>query len=552
MKRLLLLALLLFLAACTTSTPNPNPMPDPTPQPQPDPDTRTPNPLDVTIELDDTRKTTGEVTPEGGTLGATAADGTTFTLVFPENAVLSKLPISMTPISTIKDLPLTGGYVGAVHLEPEGMEFLEPVTLTIQATKPFDASKLKGFNSHGMGKEFYLQHATISGQTITLQLMHFSNPGAAVATPSDDDLIVPLVPTDPRDRFEHDLSDDELVPLPTVKVLEGYYQRVKGKLEAARSETATLKRAIREFLTWRKAVSENAVEDKFKAEIFQGWTLVAQGIENAVDKAYTACTVNDDFRFVVDILGWISWVKHNPRLAPYFEGKLAAFEEKASKCATFELTFEYAIEKHMQDGISDGYVVTDIRSSHQIRTKLEVSYSFEYGMLTGHAPLESVVFTASGYSGFFGAPRTPDCPTITPEKADPYLEFNVGGDQNEKSNIPVTSLLIDVDNPDASPQEVQALTLVMHPGLLTELVAEHCKDGTQIAGGMGSYELFPYLHDVDYEAFEWWRVPLTFSGGQAVYEKIHDYSGPIFGTVDDDNRLELTGSTKLVMTHTPK
>ncbi len=557
MKRFLLVAFLLFLAACTTSTPNPNPNPDPNPTPQPDADTRTPNPLNVTIELDNARKTTGEVTPGGGTLSATAADGTTFTLIFPKNAVLSNLQISMTPISKIKDLPLTGGYVGAVHLEPEGMEFLEPVTLTIQATKPFDASKLKGFNSHEMGKEFYLQPMSVSGQTITLQLMHFSNPGAAVATENDDDLLVPIVPTDPRDRLEHDLADDEIVPLPNVKALEVYYQRVKRKLEAARTETSTLKSAIREFLTWRKSISQENVEDKFKAEIFQGWTLVAQGIENAVDKAYTACAVNDNFRFVVDILGWISWVKNNPRLAPYFEGKMAAFEQKASNCATFELTFEYILEQHTQDGISEDYVVTDVRSNHQIQSTLEVSYSHEYGMLTGSAPLESVVFTTSGYKGDFGPNREPDCPTITPEKADPYLEFNVGGDQNEKSNIPVTSLLIDVNNPDAPPQEIQVLTLVIHPGLMTELFAIHCNDGTLVAGGVdghaGSYALFPYLHDVDYEALEWWRVPLTFSGGQAVYEKIHDYAGPHYMQPDNqETRLELTGSTKVTMKHTPR
>jgi hypothetical protein len=552
MHKLIFTALLILsLAACTT------PSPDPYPNPIPDADTRTPNPLDVSIELDNTRKTTGEITPAGGTLSATTADGTTFTLTFPKNAVLSNLQISMIPISNIEDLPLTGGYVGAVHLEPEGMEFLEPVTLTIEAAKPFVDSKLKGFNSHDMGKEFYLQPMTVSGQTITLQLMHFSNPGAAVATENDDDLLVPLVPTDPRDRLEHDLADDEIVPLPNVKALEAYYQRVKSKLEAAHSETSTLKRAIREFLTWRKSVSQEKVEFKFKAEIFQGWTLVAQGIENAVDKAYTACAVNDNFRFMVDILGWISWIKNNPRLAPYFEGKIAAFEQKASSCATFELTFEYRLEQETFAQHSGDYIVTNVRSNHHIQTKLEVSYSHEYAMLTGHAPLESVVFTASGYSGDFGANREPDCPTVMPEEATPYLDFYVGGDQNEKSNIPVLSVLIDLDDPDAPLQEIQALTLVIHPGLMTELFAIYCKDGTQIAGGvdghMGSYALFPYLHDVDYEALEGWRVPLTFSGGQAEYEKIHMHSGPPFMEPEsEENRLELTGSTKLVMKHTPK
>jgi hypothetical protein len=556
-KLLFILLLLLTLAACTTSTPNPNPNPNPNPQPRPDEDTRTPNPHNVSIELDTARKTTGEITPAGGTLSATAADGTTFTLVFPENAVLSKLQVSMTPISNINDLPLTGGYIGAVHLEPEGMEFLEPVTLTIQAAQPFDASKLKGFNSHEMGEEFYLQLMTVSGQTITMQLTHFSNPGAAVANDLDD-LVIDLVPTDPRDRFEHDLGLDLREDVKKAEqITKNFYGRVKGKLETARSETSTLKSAIRDFLTWRKAVSQLGFDEVFKKEIFQGWTLVAEGIENAVDKAYTACAVNDDFTHVVDILGWISWVKNNPRLAPYFEGKLAAFEQKASNCATFDLTFEYVLEQETYAFGFDDHIISNVRSNHRVQSTIEVSYSHEYGMLTGSAPLESVVFTASGYSGDFGANLPPDCPTVEPHSAESFLDFSVGGDQNEKSTIPVTSLLIDVDNPDAPLQEVQTLTLVMHPGLLTELFTMNCNFGTQIVGGVdghaGSYALFPYLHDVDYEALEWWRVPFTFSGGQAEYEKIHDYSGPHYMNPDDEEtRLELTGSTKLVMKHTPK
>jgi hypothetical protein len=555
MRKLFPIVLLMAtLAACTTSTPSPNP--NPNPNPQPDTDTRTPNPLNVTVELETTHKTTGEVTPAGGTLTATAADGTTFTLTFPENAVLSDLQISMTPIANINDLPLTGGYVGAVHLEPEGVEFLEPVILTIQAVKPFDASKLKGFNSHAMGEEFYLQPMTVSGQTITLQLMHFSNPGAAVADDLDD-LVIDLVPTDPRDRFEHDLGLDLSEDVKKAEAItRNFYGRVKGKLESARSERSTLKSAIRDFLTWRKAVSQLGFDEIFKKEIFQGWTLVAEGIENAVDKAYTACAVNDDFTYVVDILGWISWVKNNPRLAPYFEGKLAAFEQKASNCATFELTFEYVLEQETFAQGGSGYFVSNVRSNHQVQSTLEVSYSHEYGMLTGHAPLESVVFTASGYAGYFGPPRTPDCPTVQPHSAESFLDFSVGGDGNEKSNVPVTNLLIDLDNPDAPPREIQTLTLVMHPGLLTELFTLECNFGTEIVGGVdghaGSYALFPYLHDVNYEALEWWRVPFTFSGGQAQYEKIHQYSGPMFDSEGDDTKLELTGHTKLVIQHTPK
>ncbi|MBI5811226.1 MAG: hypothetical protein HZB27_00925 [Meiothermus silvanus] len=221
-----LLTLILALAACS-----PGKAPDVNPLPPSQEDTRPAKPLDVSLTLDAPRKVSGEITPEGGSLELTAADGTRFTLTAPAGAVMSPLTVSMTPINQVSGSPLKGDFLGAVHLEPEGTLFYEPLSLTIQPTKPFDPAKLKAFNSHGTGQEFYFQPHSASGQTLTLRLTHFSNPGAAQAIDLDEALIP--MPSDFADRLENDLGLDLSQES---EIVGRFYGRVYQQLQAARGE----------------------------------------------------------------------------------------------------------------------------------------------------------------------------------------------------------------------------------------------------------------------------------------------------------------------------
>lgn len=367
------LILMLALAACS-----PGKGPDVNPPPPGEEDPHPAKPLNVSLELDPARKVSGTFTPAGGRLELTAADGTRFTLTAPEGAVMSPLSVSMTPIRQIAGSPLKGDLLGAVHLEPEGALFYEPLTLTIQPTQPFDAAKLKAFNSHEMGKEFYFQPLTASGQTLTLHLSHFSNPGAAQATDLDEDLIP--MPSDFADRFENDLGLDLSQES---QIVGRFYGRVAKRLGAARGEISELKGALREFLTWRKEVARLGLDEIFKKQIFEGWTLVSQAIEAAVDQAVTACVVNNDPRFVQEILEWTAWIKRNPRLKPYFEGKLEAFETKTKKCLRFESTI-----------IETGAAYTETSSVRAVvpmfLNATEGGFGAEY---TGTGTLQSAAYT---------------------------------------------------------------------------------------------------------------------------------------------------------------
>lgn len=78
--------------------------------------------------------------PEGGTMEVTGANGVKYTLTVPPGAVAFSMPFGLTPVASIDGLPLSGGLIGAVRIEPEGIEFTQPLVLDI--TPPAEAPAL--------------------------------------------------------------------------------------------------------------------------------------------------------------------------------------------------------------------------------------------------------------------------------------------------------------------------------------------------------------------------------------------------------------------------
>ncbi|PNY79599.1 hypothetical protein [Deinococcus koreensis] len=377
MNRFLIATLCLVLAACgggggTGGIPAPTPAPLPTPG-----DDRAPRPLTVQVTPDRPRMVEGTLTPDGGTLTATAADGTVFTLTAPANAVFGPLKVRMTPVARLGGLNGAGGYLAAVHLEPKGAEFFEPLTLKIAAPQALKPETLRAFNSHALGADFYFQGRAVEGRTATLRLLHFSNPGVAVIEESD--LPVPPVPTSPRDRLENDLALDITKE---TQLLDRFHAQLGPLLEAALTSDAKLKTATGQFLTWRSEVERLGLSEVYKTQIYQGWKLIAQGIEGAVERAHAECAVNSDLTRLRDIVTWVSWVKRNPRLSPYFNGKMARFEQLARDCARFELEVNSTITMDLGDARFESTVHTNIPLMPAGgETDLPTT-------LMGHAPLE--------------------------------------------------------------------------------------------------------------------------------------------------------------------
>ena len=140
--------------------------------------------MSVRPVADSTRTVSAELDATGGSISATAADGTRFVLDLPPDALGGQTTVRMTP-SAVEDFPLSKGFIGGVQLEPEGLILLVPATLTIKPGRIALRPDAVAFAYRGQGQEFALDVNTISSDAMTLQLLHFSGYGGGVPGPSD-------------------------------------------------------------------------------------------------------------------------------------------------------------------------------------------------------------------------------------------------------------------------------------------------------------------------------------------------------------------------------
>jgi hypothetical protein len=156
------------------------------------------NPLTVTSTLDSSHSVKQPISAsKGGTVSATGADGSIFTLVIPPKALLNDELITLTPVSAITGLPISNGLLAAVQFAPEGLLFQHPATLTIQPAVSVPIAQQVGFGYHGSGAEFHFQPLGLT-QAITFSILHFSGVGVGQGTPGIDG-----TPTSALDRLDN-------------------------------------------------------------------------------------------------------------------------------------------------------------------------------------------------------------------------------------------------------------------------------------------------------------------------------------------------------------
>jgi len=141
------------------------------------------DPLNVTVTLDAVSTTSATISPNGGSLSLTAADGSVYNLEIPAKALDADTLITMTAVKNIDGAPLDSGKVSAVQLEPSGQFFNEILTLTITPAKEIPIQNQVIFNYEGNGQDYHLAVVDPKSKDIKILLMEFS--GAGVGFGSD-------------------------------------------------------------------------------------------------------------------------------------------------------------------------------------------------------------------------------------------------------------------------------------------------------------------------------------------------------------------------------
>ena len=271
----------------------------------------------VTPVLDEKDQVAAVIPVSGGSITVTMPSGLVYTLTIPDGALLSDQQISMVPITRIDGMLLSGGLIGGVQLEPDGLKLAAPATLTIMVPNGYDPKKMVGIAYHGQGEGFHLDLSQGDGKTITLTLLSFSGHGAASGTAGDvaNQSIQPTQSSaDALDQSSAAQGFTEIAQScfnadaecqPLIDIIRAEWNdQVKPHLDAATSDETMIEIAANELLIWEREVDYTNLDrvvtvnghilSNFPENISTGYGLLIKANQNAFTSASKRCIQNQD------------------------------------------------------------------------------------------------------------------------------------------------------------------------------------------------------------------------------------------------------------------
>jgi hypothetical protein len=287
----------------------------------------------------------------GGTVRATADDGTKYTLEMPAGALSSDEKITMTPVSAVAGSPL-GDLVAGVEITPHGLQLSQPATLRIAPASPVRLRRQAGFDAATGGEDFSL-YPINPGTGVVMQLNHFSTVGIANATNAQVKTALADMPVRTQAQYQQLIANvlrkarDSGGPIDTDALggLTAAYYRdiVKPLTDKALTDDTYAESAGTELIAWARTVQllDLDGDPRIKPQ-FDGWPdLLTAIIKNAVQQRYQRCVASDD-------LSEISRLMSAERLAQILGLDLGGADRLAQKCAHFELKV-HTVSEHYRD-----------------------------------------------------------------------------------------------------------------------------------------------------------------------------------------------------------
>ncbi len=266
---------------------------------------------DNRVSLETDQEATAAIGAEGGTVEATATDGTVYTLTIPADAMPGPVTIKMTPVSAIADLPLAGGLAGGVELQPTGLRFTQSATLTIatSATPPSGQIPI-GFSYEGDAETLLLAAGGLLNGILTVSVQHFSGAGIGFGTLQNVSALVP--PGISNLSFLSQLLAADPAQRDAVNAImrQWFSTIILPQLQNAAND-AELAVAISDYSWWKSDVPLNfAFSDfpdsspLFATEREQAAQAAAPQLRAAIDGNNALCGSSESFSALANVLFW--------------------------------------------------------------------------------------------------------------------------------------------------------------------------------------------------------------------------------------------------------
>jgi len=414
------------------------------------------NPINVKVILDDTKSTEAVIPIEGGSLSVKGADGTTFTLTIPNDALLVESLVKMTPVASLTDMPFGSGDALAVQLEPEGLSFNNFVTLTITPAQEIPIDQQIMFGYVGAGQDVILAPPVVDSNEIKIQLLHFSGYGVTKGLLADIEPVRQRIGGNAERRLQSVAAErlgrerqaqllgagDETGGLSMFEDLFKQYEEevIKPRIAAAGESCAAGRLALQTLLGFERQKQLLGIESNGMAEIVQLSDTV--GLV-CVKEEYEMCKNDHVIHRMLSV--WLGMSRQAQLLGVSVETpaiKLA--KELTQKCLSFELVF--TSEANFDGGDGDGY-------TSEVTSTIKVQFIPDEFKLSGEAPLVNKSFEY----------RMSDC-AVTSNRGGGTFEV-MGLGYEIQDNIP-----------EGEVGQVTDFKLIYYPGNTSESFTIKCQD----------------------------------------------------------------------------
>lgn len=416
------------------------------------------DPIAVSVNLDDAYQAEALIGPQGGTLSASAADGTIYRLEVPTGALTNDTTIRMTPVNTIEGLPF-GSESYAVQFQPEGLQLYDFAVLTITPAQEIPLDQQIFFGYQGEGENLVLAPPVVDSSEIKIQLDHFSGYGVSKGFLADIEPLRARIGGEAEVRLRSSIAE-QLAKARQGQLLgdetsgseinwESIFKQweeqvIKPRLAAAGKSCAAGRLAIQTVLSYERQRQLLGMGESSLSDVLSSNGLLDTITENCMKEEFELCQEEHIIHRIIP--AWLG-VERQYQLLGFAEGPRPAALDNAKnyvrRCLTFELQFHS--EVNMDDGEGGGFTSV-------VESKVNLQFNPDEMIIKAEAPLVNTDFEF----------RTPGCSVTS----------NRGGSTFEAMDFSFTP---DTHSPTEELGYVRDFKLIYYPGNTTESFAVTCE-----------------------------------------------------------------------------
>ncbi len=343
-------------------------------------------PVNLAVVLDTTHQAEALVPVTGGSVRASGADGTTYTLDIPADALPADTTIRLTPATSVTGLPFGGDTTYAVQMSPNGLSLYSFATLTIVPAQPVPAGEQIAFGYLADGKDVIAAAPVLHTSDIKIRLLHFS--GAGVTNGGTDGLsairqslggdaerriegaINHLLQVERRRQLLGETQEDDPNVLTTVdKMLTQYEEEVvKQRIAAAGASCDAGKLAVQTVVTVGRSRELLGLEKPGTSFMEEYVDVVNKAARACVVEEFEACVQHHRIFLMLPI--YHSILRQQSVFPVFTNATLEEAQDLTVKCLTFKLVLDSTANVGLMGWVSYSTVTAEVTLRFQPSTEL--------------------------------------------------------------------------------------------------------------------------------------------------------------------------------------